>query len=62
MADRCRHPLRSPLSRRTAVQAGALGLFGLSLEQVASARASEGEASPHRPPKSVIYEIGRAHV
>ena len=40
MADRYHHPVRSGLSRRTAVQAGALGMFGLSLDGVAAARAA----------------------
>jgi len=53
MPAREMHPHRSPMSRRTAVQAGAIGLLGLSLDGVAAARAATGDAP--RPPKSVIY-------
>ena len=57
MADRYHHPLRSGMSRRTAVQAGALGMFGLSLDSLAAARAAAAPAAEGsvRPPKSVIY-------
>ncbi len=53
MTDRFLHPRRPSICRRTAVQAGALGLFGLSLEGVAAAR--EAGAAPAARPKSVIY-------
>ena len=45
------------MSRRTAVQAGALGMFGLSLDSLAAARAAASPAAEGsvRPPKSVIY-------
>jgi hypothetical protein len=57
MHERYDHPLRSGMSRRTAVQAGALGMFGLSLDALAAARAAAAPAGEGavRPPKSVIY-------
>ena len=47
-----RHP---SISRRTAIQAGGIGLLGLGMNHVAGLRAMAAEAAPPRRAKGIIY-------
>jgi len=50
------HGLQHPrVSRRTAVQAGAVGLLGLGMNHLAGLRAATGESTGQRTAKSCIY-------
>ena len=50
------HPERRALTRRTAIQAGGIGLLGLGLNHLAPLRALAREgAAPKGTAKSVIY-------
>ena len=55
------HPIHPSITRRTAIQAGAIGLLGLgtnhltSLREVAARESSPPAASPHASAKSCLY-------
>src|SRR5262249_39576495 len=49
-------PFQHPITRRTALQAGAVGLLGLGMGEVAALRALAGPDAPPSPPaRAVIY-------
>jgi len=54
VADIPSHPRRSVISRRTAVQAGSLGLFGLGLADVARLREAAGAATAPAPRAAIL--------